>query len=64
MRQRLGRRTRLVLVAMVAGWLCQTSCITNVEREIEVLRAPLSSPSILGQSVLLDLFGPQILKLF
>lgn len=58
-------RTKIALIAaLCGGWAFQASCARNFQREIEVLLAPQSNPLLIRDSFLVNLFGPQIIKLF
>lgn len=62
-----GKKKWLVWAAALAlgaagGFL--DGCAANIQREIEVLAAPQSSPTLIRDSVLVDWFGPQVIKFF
>lgn len=56
--------TTLAIISMgtCAGFL--DGCIARYQTEAEVLAAPLSNPTLINDSKLVDLFGPQIIKNF
>ena len=62
MRDRVGRWLWTVVLAGLGGWLLQAGCIRTLQQEIEILTQPEASLNQVYDSVLVDLFGPQILK--
>jgi len=48
----------------LAGCLLQAGCISDIQRELEVLLSPEANPTLIPGSVLVDLLGPGILQLF
>lgn len=55
---------RLALICSGASLLQIPTCDRLVNREFEVLLQPQSSPTLIRQSFLVNLFGPRILSLF
>ena len=48
----------------VAGWTFQGGCIGDIQREVEVLLRPEANPTLIRESLLVDLLGPEVLSLF
>ena len=55
---------RNLFVWTLGAWLWQAGCVQLFQNEIEVLLAPEASPTLLRQSLLLDIFGPGLLTFF
>jgi len=54
---------RLVTSAM-GIWILQSGCIRDVQRELEVLFATEANLDFIQDSFIVNLLGPQILKLY
>jgi hypothetical protein len=52
----------MLLVAAMAGWIFQTGCIRDIQRELEILWAPEANINNVYGSWLVHTFGPQILQ--
>lgn len=48
----------------MGGWMMQAGCIQQLQQELEVLFRVQSSPQLIHQSYLVDIFGAAILGLF
>ena len=60
------RKLMLTLAILSAG-ACggfYDGCSGAIQRELEVLAQPESNASLIPQSTLVDLFGPQVIKFF
>ena len=60
------RKLRTALAVMSLG-VCANfldGCIANYQREVEVLAAPESNPTLVHDSTLVHWFGPQVIKFF
>jgi len=60
------RKLMLTLAILCAG-TCggfYDGCSGAIQRELEVLAAPESNATLIPQSTLVDLFGPQVIKFF
>ena len=53
---------RLALLGM-SGWLFQAGCARVVTQELEALFAGVASPTLVGDSFLVNLLGPSLLRL-
>lgn len=52
---------RLVALAM-SGWVFQAGCLRIVQQELDLLWRPEANLGLLNSSVLVDLFGPAVLR--
>jgi len=62
-----GKKKRMLgaaILALGAYWSFLDGCAANIQRELEVLAAPQSSATLINDSVLVDWFGPQVIKYF
>ena len=60
------RKLRTALAIMSMG-ICANfldGCVANYQREVEVLAAPESNPTLVQDSYLVERFGPQVIKFF
>jgi len=64
MRMTLRACLRWWYLLAMSGWLLEGGCAGVVQRELEVLLRPEANPTLIRQSYLIDLLGPEILKLF
>ena len=55
---------RLAGLAGLGGWVLQAGCIRGIQRELEVLLRTEANPTLIWDSVLVDVLGPKILSLF
>jgi hypothetical protein len=62
MRRLLGGLKKEVFVLLLGGCLLQNGCANFLQREWEVLLRPQSSPTLINQSFLVKVFGPQVLQ--
>ncbi len=64
---RTMKRKVMVALAIASSGICANfldGCIAKYQREVEVLAAPESNPTLVQDSYLVDWFGPQIIKYF
>ncbi|HSW45771.1 MAG TPA: hypothetical protein VLM89_09385 [Phycisphaerae bacterium] len=62
-----NKTRRTIGLAILALGCCGgflDGCAGNLQRELEVLAAPESNPTLIRDSVLVDWFGPQAIKFF
>ena len=64
MRNNIRQWIRQLLILGMGSWLLQAGCIRDLQREIEVLFSPEANSIFIHDSFLVDIFGPEILRLF
>lgn len=60
----LSAGMRWLIALGAAGWLFQAGCARILTREFEVLFAAAANPRLVGQSILVDVFGAALISLF
>jgi hypothetical protein len=60
------RKLMFTMAILCAGTFCgfYDGCSGAIQRELEVLAEPESNASLIPQSTLVDLFGPNVIKFF
>lgn len=58
----LWNRLRWVAMLSAGCWLFEGGCLGFVQRELEVLMAPQSNPTLIRTSLLYEVFGPGFLS--
>jgi hypothetical protein len=53
-----------IITMLLGGWAVQLACARTFQREIEVLLAPEANSLLIADSILVDAFGPEIIRLF
>ena len=61
MHKRIRKWARWVLMAGAGSCVLQAECIRDIQREIDLLYRPEANLAFVRESVLVDLFGPEIL---
>lgn len=61
MRGRLGIWGRRLILVGMSGWLFQAGCARIATQELEALFAGVASPTLVGNSFLVNLLGPRVL---
>jgi len=64
MARRIRDVLRWVCVVASAGWVLQAGCVRDIQRELEVLVRPEANATLIRDSFLVEVFGPEILSLF
>lgn len=60
-RCKVWNRFRWIALLVSGCWLFDGGCVGFVQRELEVLMAPGSNPTLVRNSFLYDVFGPELL---
>ena len=61
------KRKLLTAMAIMSTGICANfldGCIAQYQTEAEVLAEPMSNPTLISKSKIVDLFGPQAIKFF